>query len=87
VHLRARVVAAGRADRSEAAGMRAVGFVFGSPRRLAAAEAIGLPLARALARVGLLGLLPGPLRRWSRARELPLPPARSFRARLGRRRR
>ncbi len=81
LHLRAKVVEAGAADGPEAAGMRAVGFVFRSPRRLAVAQAVGLPAGRLLARLGLLPRLPGPLARWSRGRELPLPPARAFRAR------
>ncbi len=45
--------------------MRLVAWVFGSPRRMAAAEAAGLPVARLLQRAGLLGRLPGPLAAWS----------------------
>ena len=58
-----------------------VGWLFESPRRLAAAEALGLPLGRLMQQVGLLGRLPGPLAAWSRRRDLPPLPARSFRGR------
>jgi L-lactate dehydrogenase complex protein LldF len=84
LHLRAKVVeaeATDHAERGEAASLRLVAWIFGSPRRLAAAEALGLPVGRLLQRVGLLGRLPGPLAAWSRRRDLPRLPLRSFRAR------
>jgi L-lactate dehydrogenase complex protein LldF len=84
LHLRAKAVEADSTDhkeRGEASSLRLVAWIFGSSRRLALAEAVGLPLGRALQRVGLLGRLPGPLALWSRRRDLPRLPARSFRAR------
>ncbi len=81
LHLRAKAVEAGSNERAEAASLRLVGWLFESPRRLAAAEALGLPLGRLLQRAGLLGRLPGPLAAWSRRRDLPRLPLRSFRAR------
>ena len=86
LHLRGKAVESGGGTRSEVVGMRLVAFVFRSPRRLRLAQAVGLPMARGLARVGLLTRLPGPLRRWSRGRALPRLPRRSFRAGLSRRR-
>jgi L-lactate dehydrogenase complex protein LldF len=84
LHLRGKAVEAEtseHADRGEAASMKLVAWVFGSPRRMAAAEAAGLPIARLLQRAGLLGRLPGPLAAWSRRRDLPRLPLRSFRSR------
>ncbi len=74
LHLRAKAIEAGSRERAEAASLRLVGWIFESPRRLAAAEALGLPIGRMLQRVGLLGRLPGPLAAWSRRRELPRLP-------------
>jgi L-lactate dehydrogenase complex protein LldF len=81
LHLRAKAVEAGSNERAEAASLQLVGWLFESPRRLAAAEALGLPLGRLLQRAGLLGRLPGPLAAWSRRRDLPRLPLSSFRAR------
>jgi L-lactate dehydrogenase complex protein LldF len=84
LHLRAKAVeseADAHADRGEAASMRLVAWVFGSPRRMALAEVAGLPIARLLQRAGLLGRVPGPLAAWSRRRNLPLLPLRPFRSR------
>jgi L-lactate dehydrogenase complex protein LldF len=84
LHLRAKAVEAETIDhreRGEASSLRLVAWVFGSPRRLALAEAVGLPVGRVLQRVGLLGRLPGPLASWSRRRDLPRLPGRSFRSR------
>jgi L-lactate dehydrogenase complex protein LldF len=84
LHLRGKAVEAetsDHADRGEAASMRFVASIFGGPRRLAAAEAAGLPIARLLQRAGLLGRLPGPLAAWSRRRDLPRIPRRALRAR------
>ena len=82
LHLRGKAVeseAEEHADRGEAGAMRVVAWVFGSPRRMAVAEAAGLPVARLLQRAGLLGRLPGPLAAWSARRDLPRVPLRSFR--------
>jgi L-lactate dehydrogenase complex protein LldF len=81
LHLRAKAVEAGSRERAEAASLRLVGWLFESARRLAAAEALGLPLGRLLQRVGVLERLPGPLAAWSRRRDLPRLPMSSFRAR------
>jgi L-lactate dehydrogenase complex protein LldF len=84
LHLRAEAVeseADAHADRGEAASMKLVAWIFGSPRRMALAEAAGLPIARLLQRAGLLGRVPGPLAAWSRRRNLPRLPLRSFRSR------
>ena len=81
LHLRAKAIEAGSRERAEAASLRLVGWIFESSRRLAAAEALGLPGGRMLQRVSLLGRLPGPLAAWSSRRDLPRLPLRSFRAR------
>ncbi|WP_240617349.1 lactate utilization protein B [Nocardioides speluncae] len=77
VDLRAQVVDGHRGDavpKPEAAAMSAVSWVFGRPRRLAAAERVS-GLATRLAR-----RLPGPAAAWTDARDLPTPPRESFRA-------
>jgi L-lactate dehydrogenase complex protein LldF len=84
LHLRGKAVEAessDHADRAEAASMRLVAWIFAHPRRMAAAEAAGLPIARLLQRAGLLGRLPGPLATWSRRRDLPRLPLRALRSR------
>jgi L-lactate dehydrogenase complex protein LldF len=73
---RQRVVEAGYVPASKRAAMKVSARLFDHPRLFR--------MAGALARRGLR-LLPGPLARWaggtwSRARELPVPPAQSFRA-------
>jgi L-lactate dehydrogenase complex protein LldF len=75
VHLRNQV-AEGTGHRAEAAAMRAMAWVFGAERRLAAAQ-------RAARLAPLAGLVPGPLSplsRWTSARDLPPIPAEPFRA-------
>jgi L-lactate dehydrogenase complex protein LldF len=84
LHLRAKAVEAGATgleERAESVSMHAAGWIFRSPRRMAAAEALGLPLARLLQRTGLLGRLPGPLARWSERRDLPSLPSAPLRRR------
>ncbi|MGN6599342.1 MAG: LUD domain-containing protein, partial [Actinomycetes bacterium] len=86
VHLRARAVEAERSDsthRAERTVMRLAAAVLSRPRLLAAAQRAS----------GLLGQLPGvgprlrwapgPGRDWTRSRDLPVPPAESFRAAEG----
>jgi L-lactate dehydrogenase complex protein LldF len=81
VHLRGRVV---DRERAEAPGvtdvaMAAAGFVLSSPQRLDLAErAAGFVAGRLFGR-GPIGPLPGPLRRWTAARDAPVPPRQSFR--------
>ncbi|MEU7575548.1 MULTISPECIES: lactate utilization protein B [unclassified Micromonospora] len=81
VHLRARAVDATRGPLSpERAVMRAAAWTLAGPRRLAAAQRLGALAGALLGRRGRIGPLPGPLAGWTRARDLPVPPARSFRA-------
>jgi L-lactate dehydrogenase complex protein LldF len=83
VHLRARVVDEHRADRipkPERIAMRAAAWVFSDPRRLAAAERAGSLMSRVIGRGGDFGRLPGPLARWTNARDLRKPARKSFRA-------
>ncbi|TVT54995.1 lactate utilization protein [Amycolatopsis rhizosphaerae] len=91
VHLRSEVVDAhrGGAPKPEAVAMRAASWVLSDARRLGLAER-GLGVAgRLLGRFGrkvlpggrrALGRLPWPGSLWSNARDLPAPPAESFRA-------
>jgi L-lactate dehydrogenase complex protein LldF len=83
VHLRGTVVDAKRDTRlpaPELAAMKAAGFVFGRPARLAAAERVGSLAGRVVGRRGWISRLPGPLDAWTEARDAPAPPPESFRA-------
>ncbi|MFI9345738.1 LutB/LldF family L-lactate oxidation iron-sulfur protein [Streptomyces sp. NPDC052773] len=83
VHLRARVVDAERGrlvPGPERLGMAAAKWVLAAPSRLAAAQRAGAVLARLLTRRERLGRLPGPLSRWTDARDAPVPATESFRA-------
>jgi L-lactate dehydrogenase complex protein LldF len=78
LHLRAKAVQAG-APRSERATMRAVGFVFGSVRRLRTAQRAARILQRPFVHNGLLRRLPPPLNRWTATRDLEPVARQSFR--------
>ena len=58
--------------------MAAASWVMASPRRFAAAQRAG-GIGRALGSRGRIRRLPPPLSAWTRARDLPVPPAQSFR--------
>ncbi|QMU69506.1 lactate utilization protein B [Streptacidiphilus sp. P02-A3a] len=85
VHLRARVVESKRARRrtptAEALAMRAAGMVLAEPARLRAAQRAARIGGRLVARRGRIGALPlpAPLNGWSKTRDLPQPPAETFR--------
>jgi L-lactate dehydrogenase complex protein LldF len=78
VHLRAQATAAKGRRSPEALGMAAAGWVFADPRRYEAAQRAG-SLARFLASDGRISRLPFPGSRWTASRDLPAPPAESFR--------
>jgi L-lactate dehydrogenase complex protein LldF len=94
VDLRAQVVDAHRnpghrVPKPEAVAMKAAAFAFGAGGRLGAAEKASGLLGRLVGRVSrrqapdgrpLLGRLPGPGSAWTDARDMPAPPAESFRA-------
>ncbi|HET7761369.1 MAG TPA: lactate utilization protein B [Phycicoccus sp.] len=88
VHLRTAVVDAHRAERvpsAEAVAMRAAGWALGDASRLALAERAGglvgrlWPGRRTPGGRAVISRLPYPGSRWTGARDLPVPPARSFR--------
>lgn len=82
VHLRGKVVDRHR-DRlirnPELAAMRMLAWTLSDPRRLETAQRAGLLGGRGLARRGRIHGLPGMLGRWTDARDIPKPPAESFR--------
>ena len=82
VYLRARHVEEHREDHRvpspEAVAMAAASWVMADPRRYAAAQRAGKS-GRALSRGGRIRALPPPLSAWTRARDAPAPPARTFR--------
>ncbi|MFC5993247.1 LutB/LldF family L-lactate oxidation iron-sulfur protein [Pseudonocardia hispaniensis] len=71
--------AASRIPTVEQLTMAAAGWTMAEPRRFAAAEK-GSRLGRVLGRrTGVIGALPPPLSAWTASRDLPRPPAESFR--------
>jgi L-lactate dehydrogenase complex protein LldF len=79
VHLRGRVVDTEPAWKPEKAAMRAMYRVFRSRRSYEAAQRAARVSARPLARRGSITRLPWPLSGWSSTRDLPAPPAETFR--------
>ncbi|MFI6751721.1 lactate utilization protein B [Actinomadura luteofluorescens] len=82
VHLRGKVVESRRrrpVPTPEMALMRGLAWTMGDPRRHEAAVRRGARWARLLSRGGRIRRLPGLLGKWTEARDLPAPPAESFR--------
>jgi L-lactate dehydrogenase complex protein LldF len=79
LHLRAKAVEA-MAPASERTVMRSIAWVFGSPRRLAAAQLLGRVGQRPFMRGGLIHRFPRPLAKWTRTRDLKPVAAQSFRS-------
>lgn len=96
VHLRTRAVESGSAPRPERLAMSALAWLMTKPGRwrwaLAAARAIrpiasrgrGLP-GKSAGRRDTISRLPPPLAAWTATRDLPVPPAETFRQRRARR--
>jgi L-lactate dehydrogenase complex protein LldF len=78
VHLRGRVVESEPSWKPEKAAMKALYRAFSSRRAFEAAQRAAR-LGRPLARGGRIGRLPWPLSAWSSTRDLPAPPAETFR--------
>lgn len=81
VHLRTRVVEEHTGWRSKPldALMRAASWVLGDARRLARVQKLASWSGRLLGRKGRIGRLPGPLARWTDARDAPVPAQETFR--------
>jgi L-lactate dehydrogenase complex protein LldF len=79
LHLRAKAVEA-KASASERTVMRTVAWLFGGPRRLAAAQWLGRAGQRPFVRGGSIRRLPGPLAKWTGTRDLKPVAAESFRS-------
>jgi L-lactate dehydrogenase complex protein LldF len=79
VHMRGRVVREAGSPSAERWAMAALARVFASRRRYEAAQR-ALRLGRAPLRAPALATsLPGPLKAWARARDLPAIPEQTFR--------
>jgi L-lactate dehydrogenase complex protein LldF len=79
VHLRGRVVDGEPSWAPEKAAMRALYRVFASPRRYEAAQRAARVGSRPFTRDGRIERLPWPLSGWTSTRDLPEPPAETFR--------
>jgi L-lactate dehydrogenase complex protein LldF len=77
VHLRAEAVEA-KGRTAESVGMAALGWIFDDAKRYEKAQKVG-SLARYLAPSGRISSLPWPGSKWTSARDVPAPPAESFR--------
>jgi L-lactate dehydrogenase complex protein LldF len=80
VHLRAEAIDASRSGRPDGQqlAMKAASFAMRSPGRFALAERL-MRLGRLLARGGRIRWLPWPGSAWTTSRDLPAPPAETFR--------
>jgi L-lactate dehydrogenase complex protein LldF len=79
LHLRAKAVEA-KAPVPERVAMRSMAWLFGSPRRLKGAQTLARMAQRPFVRRGSIQRLPGPLKNWTRTRDLKPVAAESFRA-------
>jgi L-lactate dehydrogenase complex protein LldF len=82
VHLRTRVVEQERRewkDKPLDLVMRAASWVLGDARRLRKAQRLASWSGRLLGRKGRIGRLPGPLGKWTDARDAPAPAEETFR--------
>jgi len=79
VHLRGRVVDSSPSWRPESGAMKAMYRVFRSPAAYERAQRAARAGLRPLARQGRIARLPWPLSGWSSTRDLPEPPAETFR--------
>jgi L-lactate dehydrogenase complex protein LldF len=79
IHLRGRIVREGRPHRSERLAMRALARTFASRRAYEAAQRALRAGRGPLGSGGLAAALPGPMRAWTRTRDLPPIPAETFR--------
>jgi iron-sulfur cluster protein len=79
VHLRSRVVDSEPAWKPEKAAMKGLFRAFSSARAFERAQAAARLGSRPLVRGGRIGRLPWPLSGWTTTRDLPAPPAETFR--------
>ena len=79
VHLRGRVVDSEPAWKPEKAAMKGLFRAFSSARAFERAQAAARLGSRPLSRRGRIGRLPWPLSGWTDTRDLPEPPAETFR--------
>jgi L-lactate dehydrogenase complex protein LldF len=78
VHLRGAAVSAGSSP-MERAAMAAASWLFRGPKRLAWAQRLGRVAQRPLVQHGLIRRGPGPLRKWTRSRDLRPVSSQTFR--------